>query len=130
MDSRQYLHCRFVSNHYEAVGKEQAGGYGIKFFLASGKTDAANAEKSRIPAELRELAVFDSVCEKYGITLRQVCDNYSMAQIALISHISFLRYEDDEARRKSEERSGGRKKHFLNTNNAEAAALIMSGMCS
>jgi hypothetical protein len=60
--------------------------------------------------------------------LRQVCDNYSMAQIALISHVSVLRYEDDEARSKREQKQG--KRHFLNTNNAEAAALIMSGMAS
>lgn len=55
-------------------------------------------------------------------------DNYSMPQIALISHVSMLKFEQDEARRKSEEKSGGRKKHFLNTTNAEAAVLLMQGL--
>jgi len=51
-----------------------------------------------------------------------------MAQIALISHVSVLRYEDDEARSKREQKQG--KKHFLNTTNEQAAALIMAGMAS
>jgi len=51
-----------------------------------------------------------------------------MPQIALISHVSMLKFEQDEARRKSEEKSG--KRHFINTTNEQAAAMIMTGMCS
>ena len=51
-----------------------------------------------------------------------------MPQIALISHVSFLKFKDEEARSKHDEQTGGRKKHFINTNNAQAAAMIMAGM--
>jgi hypothetical protein len=57
-----------------------------------------------------------------------------MAQIALLSHISMLKYEQDKAQTQRErnemERHGGRKKRFLNTTNEQAAALLMQGMAS
>ncbi len=49
-----------------------------------------------------------------------------MPQIALISHVSFLKFEEEEARSKREQKQG--KRHFINTTNEQAAMLIMQGL--
>jgi len=69
------------------------------------------------------------------MTLKVLLENYSMAQIALISHVSFLKFKDDEKEREKSNREitargGSGRKHALNKNNAEAAALIMQGLAS
>jgi hypothetical protein len=72
------------------------------------------------------------VAEKYGKTLRQVQDEYSMALISLISHVSVLKGEDENDRmdrdRKDRERHGGKPKRVLNSNNEQAAAMILAGI--
>lgn len=74
------------------------------------------------------MAIYDSICERYGITLKELLDNYSMSQIALLSHVSYLKFEDEQERTKQESRYG--KKKFLNPNdpnNTQAYLLIASG---
>jgi predicted nucleotidyltransferase len=65
------------------------------------------------------------------MTLRTLLDNYSMAQLALISHISVLKYEDEESRSRQEAKQPGRR--ILNPNdrgNTQAYTLIASGILS
>jgi hypothetical protein len=71
--------------------------------------------------------------EKYGIpNLQTLFETYSMGQIGLLTHVSWLKFKDME--RENQDASKGAtvrgKKRFLNKNNAEAAAFIMQGMCS
>jgi hypothetical protein len=71
--------------------------------------------------------------EKYGIpNLQTVFETYSMGQIGLLTHVSWLKFKDMERDNKDSSRDSPArgKKRFLNKNNAEAAALIMQGLCS
>jgi hypothetical protein len=111
--------------------KESSRGHGIKFFLKSGNPDAT---RSTIPIELRELAIYDSVCEKYGIALRELLDTYSMAQLVLISHVSAKKFEDYEAREKREQDAPkifkGKRLNPDDKDNSQAFRLIASGLLS
>lgn len=71
--------------------------------------------------------------EKYGIpNLQMLFENYSMGQIGLLTHVSWLKFKDMERENQnpSPRDSARGKKRFLNKNNAEAAAYILQGMCS
>ncbi len=78
------------------------------------------------------MAIYDSVCERYGITLRTLLDNYSMAQLALISHVASCKVEDMERENNRPDRREitARKGKLLNPddkNNAAAFAMIAGG---
>lgn len=74
------------------------------------------------------MAIFDSMCERYGITLRKLLDNYSMPQIVLISHIAYLKMEDGEREIGQGKQKPSGQKRFLNQTNEQAYMLIAGGV--
>ncbi|OGP48697.1 MAG: hypothetical protein A3K30_00470 [Deltaproteobacteria bacterium RBG_13_51_10] len=83
------------------------------------------------------MAIYDSFCERYGITLQELQKKYSMAQLALLSKVVSLKQKDLESEDKT--RPPGNKnpasvppwlrgKTFANKTNEEAMNLIAGGI--
>jgi hypothetical protein len=76
------------------------------------------------------LAIYDTFCERYGLSLYEIQKKYSMAQLALLSHVAMLKQKDMEKEDSvgKKESPPGQKGKRLNRDNADAYMLIAGGI--
>jgi len=79
-------------------------------------------KSTTIPDELKELSVYASCMEAYGLKLRDVMEEFNYGQIVMLSKISECRADDMDRELKTPQ---GQK---LNKTNKEAADLLRKGI--